>query len=341
MPGLYDALGGSDGCRRLSEAFYARVAQDPILSPLFPAHIQCAINAFAAFLVQFLGGPSEYSQARWWLSLHESHMRFKIGVKERNAWMKCMTKTLDNLSLEESVRFALRSFFEQSSAFLVNDSKTPVPKDSLHGEIASRWNAQLSVEEAVAAIRRGDADRAIAVIEKCNLDGAALVHLLAIMSGSGHPVLIDYVHNRLIGDPALARERYAYGRTLLHAAAGEGRLPTVQLLLQLGADPNGAQDAHPPLYCVGNECGTAAGGDVVRALVQAGAYVNAASGVKRCTPLHMAARRGNISVAKALLECGANIQARDSKGDSPLRRALNCRKKEMAAFLAAHSANVE
>jgi ankyrin repeat protein len=55
----------------------------------------------------------------------------------------------------------------------------------------------------------------------------------------------------------------------------------------------------------------------------------------------MAARRGNISVAKALLECGANIQARDSKGDSPLRRALNCRKKEMAAFLAAHSANVE
>ncbi len=52
----------------------------------------------------------------------------------------------------------------------------------------------------------------------------------------------------------------------------------------------------------------------------------------------MAARRGNVSVAKALLECGANIEARDSKGDSPLRRAVNCRKKEMVAFLAAQGA---
>ncbi len=243
MPGLYDALGGRDGCRKLSEAFYARVSQDPILSPLFPKHIQCAINAFAAFLVQFLGGPNEYSEGRWWLSLHESHMRFKIGLKERNAWVKCMTKTLDNLPIEGPVRSTLRSFFEQSSAFLVNDSKVRVPQDDLPGEIATRWKAQLSVEEAVAAIRSGDADRAIASMDKCALDRAALVHLLAIMSGSSHPALIDYVRNRLINDPALARDRYAYGRTLLHAAAGEGRLPEVQLLLQLGADPNAGDQA--------------------------------------------------------------------------------------------------
>ena len=92
MPGLYDALGGNDGCRNLSEAFYAQVARDPILSPLFPKHIQCAIDAFAAFLNQFLGGPSEYSERRWSLSLREVHLRFKIGPEEREAWLKTMQK---------------------------------------------------------------------------------------------------------------------------------------------------------------------------------------------------------------------------------------------------------
>jgi truncated hemoglobin YjbI len=351
-PVLYEALGGRDGCRRLSAAFYARVAQDPILSPLFPTHLKCTIDAFAAFLIQFLGGPCEYSEQRWWLSLHESHSRFKIGRKERNAWMKCMSKTLDDLPIEEPVRFALRSFFEQSSAFLVNDSKTQVevpdamPADRLHQEIATRWNAQRSIEETVAFIRGGDADRAIALMESpalrdhCARDRAALVSLLAIMNGSKHPILIDYVRMRLTSDPALARQRYHYGRTLLHEAAGEGRLPTVQLLLELGADPNSAQGGRTPLYCAGNECDSDDGGDVVRALVQAGANVNTQSGVKRCTALHMAARRGNVAVAQALLEYGANIEARDSMGETPLRRAVNCGKTEVAAFLLTHGADV-
>src|SRR5260221_5421724 len=311
MSGLYHALGGRDGCRRLSEAFYARVARDPALSPLFPAHLRCAIDAFAAFLNQFLGGPSEYAERRWWLSLQESHLRFKIGQKERNAWMKCMTKTLDSLPVEEPVRCALRSFFEQSSAFLVNHSKAnmdvseKLADDGLHRELATRWNTQLSVEEAVAAVRSGDAPRAIALLESpslrdnCALDRTALVSLLAIMSGTAHPIFINNVAPRRITAPSLPRARHAYCRTLLHTAAGEGRLPAVQLLLQLGADPNATdQSGHTPLYSVGNEC-DADGGDVVPALVDAGASVNHPSGVKSWTALDMAGRRGKAPADKA------------------------------------------
>jgi len=356
MPGepeLYDALGGSAGCHKLSEMFYARVARDPILSTLFPGHLKCTIDAFAAFLVQFLGGPSEYSERRWWLSLHESHLRFKIGRQERNAWMKRMSATLDDLPIEEPLRSALGSFFQQSSAFLINDSKAHVevpdkmPADRLHQEIATRWNAQRAIEETVAVIRKGDADGAIALMESpalrdhCARDRAALVSLLAIMNGSKHPLLMEYVRRRLTNDPPLARQRYHYGRTLLHEAAGDGSLPTVQLLLQLGADPNATdQGGHTPLYSAGNGCGPAGGGDVVRALAQAGANVNTQSGVKRCTALHMAARRGNVAVAEALLEYGANIEARDSLGETPLRRAVNCGKIEAAALLLAHGADV-
>jgi ankyrin repeat protein len=78
---------------------------------------------------------------------------------------------------------------------------------------------------------------------------------------------------------------------------------------------------------------------VVRALVQAGANVNAQDGVKRCTALHMAARRGNVEVAAALLDCGADIEARDSLGDTPLRRSVNCNKIEVAALLLSRGAD--
>src|SRR5260370_26244319 len=101
----------------------------------------------------------------------------------------------------------------------------------MHQEIARRWDAQRRLDEAVAAIRSGDADRAIALAE--NFDRNILAGLLALMIGSG---LLDYVHKKLTQDPALAQERYA-GRTLLHVAAGEGRLPTVESLLLLCAEP--------------------------------------------------------------------------------------------------------
>src|SRR6185295_1984258 len=111
MPQILDALGGEAGCNRLSTAFYARVGKDPILRPLFPGKsLRCAIEEFAAFLIQFLGGNEDQTQRRWWLSLRESHARFRIGPPEREAWLKNMRATLDASTFDETTRNSLRQF---------------------------------------------------------------------------------------------------------------------------------------------------------------------------------------------------------------------------------------
>lgn len=352
---VHQAAGGTRTWRKLAEAFYSRVERDPLLRPLFPGKtLHCAIEEFTAFLVQFFGGPSGDTQRRWWLSLRESHARFKIRAEERAAWMENMIRALDDAQIQEPLRSALREFFERSSAHVVNSGQPPggvtdsggPPGDPVRQEIAWRWDAQRALDEATAAVRNGDAERAIALAgsaglgARCRRDRSLRAGLFAQMMSHRGALLERYVQEGLRADPALVRERYA-GRTLLHEASARGNLAMVELLLRLGADPD-AKDAggHTPLYCLANEYSASGGGSVVRALVRAGAKVNANDGVKHCTALHMAARRGNVEVAEALLDGGADIEARDSLGDTPLRRSVNCGRTEVAGLLLTRGADL-
>jgi truncated hemoglobin YjbI len=351
---LYQAAGGRDGCRRLSESFYARVKEDPVLRPFFPGKsMRCAVEQFAAFLAQLLGGPPEDAENRWWLSLRESHLRFQIGPKERDAWMNNMLHALGDAALDEPVRGALCEFFERSSAYVVNDGpahgetlakEKPAP-DPMRRALTLRWDEQRALDDLTAAIRQMDAPHALkltqspALKRRFSRDRAILSHALALMMATNTSALLEFVARELRADPSLAKARNRHGRTLLHDAAAQGNSPMVELLLALGADPNvRTAGGHTPLYCVGNQCWSPGGGAVVRALVSAGAHVDAPSDSKRCTALHMAARRGNAEVAAALLDCGANLNARDKTGVTPLGRARNCRKGGVVALLEARGA---
>jgi truncated hemoglobin YjbI len=332
MPtGILQALGGEAGCKRLSADFYARVGKDSVLRPLFPGKsLRCATEEFAAFLIQFLGGDEDQAQFRWWLSLRESHARFRIAAAQRTAWLKHMQATLDAAPMDGDTRKALRQFFFQSSAYVIGKEAPETESE----ELATRWAEQRTLDESIAAIAGGHVDEALALAPRFASRPSVFLGLLARMMQSGRDALILFVIDAVEREPSLMMRRFA-GKMLLHFAAGAGCLGVVESLLRLGADPNIRDSGgHTPLYRVANECGSDAGPTIVRALVDAGADVNADGGVTRATPLHMAARRGFVGIAQALLDCGAAAGARDIKGDTPLQRALNCRKKDVARLLA-------
>jgi truncated hemoglobin YjbI len=347
---LFEALGGSVKCRELSARLYAHVVKNPILRPLFPGKTQkCAIDAFAAFLAQFLGGAPAEARHRWWLSLRESHLRFQIGQKERDAWMEQMSRALGDVEMSEPMRNSLQELFEEASAYLVNSgppAAATICRPELSGigaQIGRRWDEQRALDEAVQAVRQGDLPRLSAIVGSPRLQSlfqrsrAVFANFVGVLIGSSCGVMAEYAQRILRENPDLAHESYS-GRSLLHAASAAGNLPIVRALLKLGVDPNIPDGGgHTPLYCVGNECRS--GGPVVLALIQGGAQVDACGGVKRCTALHMAARRGNVEVSEALLECGANIEARDSLRETPLRRAVNCGQAAVAALLLAKGAD--
>ena len=326
---LLEALGGEEGCRRLSAAFYARVSKDPVLRPFFPGKsLRCATEEFAAFLIQFLDGDEKQTQYRWWLSLRESHARFQIGPNARGAWLRHMEATLDAAPLDDATRNALRHFFSRSSAYVIGRDTA----ESDHEELAARWSEQRVLDSVIAAIVEGRGHETLAFAPGFASRPSVFVGLLARMVQSGRARLIHFVIDAAESVPSLATRRFA-GTTLLHFAAGAGCLEVVALLLRLGVDPNIQGRGRTPLYCVANECASGTGPEVVRALVRAGADVNACGGVTRATALHMAARRGHVEIARALLDSGAAVNARDRKGDTPLQRAINCRKNGVSQLL--------
>ncbi len=99
---FYDAVGGEDTFRRLVHLFYAGVAADPILRPMYPEQdLAGAEDRLRMFLVQYWGGPHTYNEQRGHPRLRMRHAGFSIGEPERIAWLTHMRSALDAIELTE------------------------------------------------------------------------------------------------------------------------------------------------------------------------------------------------------------------------------------------------
>src|SRR5829696_1513718 len=78
---LYELVGGWPWFEQLVDRFYDRVAEDPVLRPLYPeADLSGARRRLTGFLVQYWGGPDDYSRARGHPRLRMRHHPYPIDT---------------------------------------------------------------------------------------------------------------------------------------------------------------------------------------------------------------------------------------------------------------------
>ena len=118
---FYDAVGGEPTFRRLVDRFYAGVATDPLLRPMYPEEdLGPAAERLTLFLMQYWGGPGTYSSTRGHPRLRMRHAPFVVDAAARDAWLRHMREAVDSLGLPEPQRGALWDYLERAAYFMVN-----------------------------------------------------------------------------------------------------------------------------------------------------------------------------------------------------------------------------
>ncbi|MDQ3404415.1 MAG: globin [Actinomycetota bacterium] len=118
---FYDAVGGEETFRRIVARFYAEVAKDDVLRPMYPeTDLGPAEDRLRLFLMQYWGGPHTYSDQRGHPRLRMRHQPFTIGPIARDAWLRCMRVAVDEVDMPDQHRARLWEYLEMAANSMVN-----------------------------------------------------------------------------------------------------------------------------------------------------------------------------------------------------------------------------
>jgi hemoglobin len=117
---MYERVGGTAWFEALTARFYDAVATDPILRPLYPDDLGPSREHLCGFLVQYWGGPTDYSDARGHPRLRMRHVGFSIGAPERDAWFAHMADAVKAAHLDPADKQEMLDYFAGAATHLVN-----------------------------------------------------------------------------------------------------------------------------------------------------------------------------------------------------------------------------
>ena len=121
MSSFYEEIGGESFFTDLVSQFYAQVALDPILRPMYPeTDLKAAALRLQWFLEQYWGGPSTYQENRGHPRLRMRHAEFHINLAAHDAWLKAMRTAVDGVEMKPELKAQLWSYLEMAAAAMVN-----------------------------------------------------------------------------------------------------------------------------------------------------------------------------------------------------------------------------
>ena len=133
-PTPYEIFGGHDFFDSLVGSFYSRVANDDVLRPMYPpGSLEGAQWRLQAFLEQYWGGPTDYSDQRGHPRLRMRHVGFHIDARARDRWLTHMRASLDEQGLPPDQDAVLWQYL-QGAAFGLQNVADELPENPPTGQ---------------------------------------------------------------------------------------------------------------------------------------------------------------------------------------------------------------
>lgn len=134
MSSFYDEIGGHATIERIVDVFYAGVATDELLRPMYPEEdLGPAAERFTLFLEQYWGGPTTYSQTRGHPRLRMRHAPFAVTMAARDRWLHHFRAGLDAVKLTPEQDAQFWAYVQHAATFMVNTADEPSAEQASPG----------------------------------------------------------------------------------------------------------------------------------------------------------------------------------------------------------------
>jgi hemoglobin len=117
----YDMIGGKAAVRQIVDRFYDIMDGDPAAAGIRAMHANDLApmrDRLFEFLSGWLGGPPLYFKRPDHKCIVSAHRSFAIGEQERDQWMMCMRRAMEDCGVSAEVRALLdKPFLRMCEAF--------------------------------------------------------------------------------------------------------------------------------------------------------------------------------------------------------------------------------
>ncbi len=119
----YQLMGGAEAIQSLVDRFYFFMDTLPEAQDVRQAHgksLTIAKQKLFKYLSGWLGGPDLYVAEFGHPRLRMRHLPFTVGVKERDQWMMCMQKAMQELDMDEALEQQILHALGQLATHMIN-----------------------------------------------------------------------------------------------------------------------------------------------------------------------------------------------------------------------------
>jgi hemoglobin len=119
----YSLIGGAESIRQLVDRFYDLMVLEPaydVIRQLHPVDLSASRDKLYLFLTGWMGGPDLYQEKYGHPKLRARHLPFPIGSTERNQWLDCMQRAMDEVAIDEGLKARLHESFFATADWMRN-----------------------------------------------------------------------------------------------------------------------------------------------------------------------------------------------------------------------------